>query len=61
MRNYIAVYEYSFRGTYTEEIEFGSDHRANSKANYEDALKEIRRRKERGISSSAVIKKTYLA
>ena len=61
MRKYIALWESNFYGTYIEEIEFYSDHRANSKANFADAMKEIKRRYERGISNSAVILRTYLA
>lgn len=60
-RKYIAVYEFSYYGTYTEEIEFYSEHRANSKANKEDAMREIRRRKERGIARNAEVLETYLA
>lgn len=61
MRNYVGIFEYTFHGTYTREIEFCSDHRANSKANYEDCMKKIRARYERGISNNATILKTYLA
>lgn len=61
MREYVAVYEYNYHGRYTEEITFFSDHRANSKANYADAMAEIRRHKERGIRDSAVVLNTYLA
>lgn len=61
MRKYIAVYEYSFYGTYTQEIEFFSDHRANSKANKADALHEIWRTSEKGIARSAEVLRTYLA
>lgn len=60
MREYVAVYEYNHYGRYTEDITFFSDHRANSKANHADAMKEIGRCKERGIRDSAVILNTYL-
>lgn len=61
MRNYIAIFKYSFYGTYTQEIEFESDHRANSKANKADAMKAIRERFERGIAQNAEVLETYLA
>lgn len=61
MRHYIAVFEYSFYGTYTEEIDFMSNHRANSKANKTDAMHEIWKRKEKGIARNAEVLETYLA
>lgn len=60
MRKYIAVFELKFHGTYTQEIEFFSDHRANSKANKEDAMHEIWRRFEKGIARNAEVLETYL-
>lgn len=61
MREYIAIFTYSYYGTYTQEVSFFSDHRANSKANKEDAMREIRRSFERGIAGSAEILETRLA
>lgn len=61
MRNYIALYETSYCGIYTREIEFQSCHRANSKANKEDALCEIYRRFEKKIARTAVVLETRLA
>lgn len=61
MRNYIAVFKYSFHGTYTQEIEFMSNHRANSKADKQDAMHEIWKRYERGIASNAEVLETYMA
>lgn len=60
LRKYIALYEYSYYGKYKRDIEFMSEHRANSKANKQDALSEIRRTKERGIARNAVVLETYL-
>lgn len=61
MREYIAIFKYSFHGTYTQDIEFMSNHRANSKANKQDAMHEIWKRCEKGIARNAEVLETYLA
>lgn len=60
-RRYIARYTYSYYGTYTCEIEFYSEHRANSKANMRDAKMEIIRSKEKGIALNSQVDETWLA
>lgn len=59
-RNYIALIEYSFYGTYTETFSFKSRYRANSKANKLDALNAWKRRKEKGISRNSIVLETWL-
>lgn len=60
-RMYIARYTYNYYGTYTEEIEFFSKHRANSKANKRDAKMAIIKCKEKGIALNSHVDETWLA
>ena len=49
IRDYTAYITYIYYGTHTTELPFSSNYRANSKGNRADAMRELRRRKERGI------------
>lgn len=54
-RKYSALYRYDFYGTYTEDVIFYSEHKAGSAENRLDALRQIRREKEKGIANNASI------
>ena len=61
MRKYKAKYEYVCNlKRHTERISFLSNHYANSRANYADAMAEIRRCKGSKISDNAMIIFSYI-
>lgn len=57
MRNYIVTY---WVGGDHDELEFSSDHRAGSRANREDAMRNIRRRKGSYVANRVEIIDIYL-